>query len=63
MLMLGCKGLGESILYVHTIFKHSSAEKKLFFIVFRMKTFDCESISQVRSALFKSMAVSVEVEV
>lgn len=58
MLMLGCKGLGESILYVH-----SSAEKNcFFFIVFKMKTFDCESISQVRSALFKSMAVSVEAE-
>lgn len=62
MLMLGCKGLGESRLYVHTILKDNSAEKTIFFIVFRMKTFDCESISQVRSALFKSMAVSVEAE-
>ena len=32
MLMLGCKGLGESILYVHTIFKHSSAEKNYFLL-------------------------------
>ena len=38
-------------------------KKTIFFIVFKMKTFDGESISQVRSALFKSMAVSVEVEV
>lgn len=37
-------------------------KKTIFFIVFKMKTFDCESISQVRSALFKSMAVSVEAE-
>ena len=39
MLMLGCKGLGESRLYVHTILKDSSAEKTIFFYCIQNENF------------------------